>query len=186
MSVDLRAVLDACVLIPMPLADTLLRMAEHPRLYRPFWSERIMAEVTSNLIGKWKHSPEKASRRAGRIREAFPEASVEGYEPFIQAVNNHQKDRHVLAAAVCAKANLIVTYNKKDFPHSAINPWNIECRGPSGFLRSLYDLDPAIATNKLHEQADTIRISYKELLVRLQKAAPGFIQYVCEKQNIKI
>jgi len=186
MSADFRAVLDACVLIPMPLADTLLRMAEHPRLYLPFWSERIMGEVNSNLISKWGHSPEKASRRASKIGEAFPEASVEGYEPLIQAVNNHPKDRHVLAAAICSKANLIVTYNKKDFPKAALDPWNIECRGPSGFLQSLYDLDPAVATNKLHEQAETIRISYKELLVRLQKATPGFIQYVCEKQNIAI
>lgn len=32
---DSRVVLDACVLIPMPLADTLLRMAEEPRLYSP-------------------------------------------------------------------------------------------------------------------------------------------------------
>jgi hypothetical protein len=33
MRADYRVVLDACVLIPMPLADTLLRMAEAPRLY---------------------------------------------------------------------------------------------------------------------------------------------------------
>jgi len=39
------AVLDACVLIPMPLADTLLRLAAGPRLYLPKWIERIMAEV---------------------------------------------------------------------------------------------------------------------------------------------
>jgi hypothetical protein len=42
MRADYRAVLDACVLIPMPLADTLLRMAEAPRLYLPNWSQAIM------------------------------------------------------------------------------------------------------------------------------------------------
>ena len=46
MRADYRVVLDACVLIPMPLADTLLRMAEAPRLYLPQWSQRIMDEVT--------------------------------------------------------------------------------------------------------------------------------------------
>ena len=43
---DYRVVLDACVLIPMLLADTLLRMAEAPRLYLPHWSQAIMDEVT--------------------------------------------------------------------------------------------------------------------------------------------
>jgi hypothetical protein len=42
MRADYRVLLDACVLIPMPLADTLLRMAEEPRLYVPKWSQLIM------------------------------------------------------------------------------------------------------------------------------------------------
>jgi len=50
---DYPAVLDACVLLPMPLADTLLRMAETPRLYLPKWSEETLQEITRNLIGKW-------------------------------------------------------------------------------------------------------------------------------------
>jgi len=170
----------------MPLADTLLRMAERPRLYLPLWSGRIMDEVTQNLIGKWNQPPEKAARRAGKIREAFPEAWVEGYEPLIEAMGNHPKDRHVLAVAVRAKAELIVTYNKKDFPLAALDPWNVECQGPSSFLQSLYDLDPALATNKLHEQADAIKLSYGDLLARLRKAVPGFVEYVCEEQSIEI
>ena len=57
MRADYRVVLDACVLIPMPLADTLLRMAEAPRLYLPRWSQAIMDEVTRNLIAKWDMAP---------------------------------------------------------------------------------------------------------------------------------
>jgi uncharacterized protein YecA (UPF0149 family) len=63
MKADYRVVLDACVLIPMPLADTLLRMAEAPRLYLPKWSQTIMDEVTRNLVVKWQLAPEKALRR---------------------------------------------------------------------------------------------------------------------------
>ena len=44
MRADYRVILDACVLIPMALADTLLRMAETPRLYLPKWSQAIMDE----------------------------------------------------------------------------------------------------------------------------------------------
>ncbi len=38
------AVLDACVLVPVALADTLLRIAEKG-LYRPLWSGRILTEA---------------------------------------------------------------------------------------------------------------------------------------------
>jgi len=85
MRADFRVVLDACVLIRMPLADTLLRMAEAPRLYLPRWSQAIMDEVTRNLIAKWDMAPEKARQREEELRRHFPEAWVEGYEPFIAA-----------------------------------------------------------------------------------------------------
>jgi hypothetical protein len=69
----------------MPLADTLLRMAEAPRLYLPQWSQAIMDEVTRNLIAKWDMAPEKARQREEELRRHFPEAWVEGYEPLIDA-----------------------------------------------------------------------------------------------------
>ena len=37
------AVLDACVLVPIALADTLFRVAEKG-LYRPLWTDRILSE----------------------------------------------------------------------------------------------------------------------------------------------
>jgi len=77
MRADCRAVLDACVLIPMPLADTLLRMAEEPRLYLPRWSQNIMDEVTRSLIAKWKMPADKARRREEEIRRHFPDAWVD-------------------------------------------------------------------------------------------------------------
>ena len=58
----------------MPLADTLLRMAEAPRLYLTRWSQLIMDEVTRNLIEKWDMPAEKARRREEELRCHFPEA----------------------------------------------------------------------------------------------------------------
>ncbi len=93
MRADYRVVLDACVLIPMPLADTLLRMAEAPRLYLPRWSQTIMEEVTRNLISKWDMPPEKALRREEELRRHFPEAWVEGFETLIDVLTNDPKGR---------------------------------------------------------------------------------------------
>jgi len=44
------------------------------------------------------------------MRRAFPEA-VETYEHLIDSMTNHPKDRHVLAPAVAAEADVIVTLN---------------------------------------------------------------------------
>jgi len=94
-----EVLLDACVLIPMPLADTLLRLAAGPRLFRPKWSDQIMEEVSRTLQGKFGISPEKTQYREINLRQHFPEAWIEGYEDLIPTMTCHSKDRHVLAAA---------------------------------------------------------------------------------------
>jgi hypothetical protein len=184
MRADYRVVLDACVLIPMPLADTLLRMAEAPRLYLPRWSQRIMDEVTRNLIAKWDMAPEKARRREEELRKHFPEAWVEGYEPFIDAMTNDLGDRHVLAAAVRSHSELIATYNRLHFPATSVQPLEIDVQAPSTFLRGLYDLDAGLFVGKLHEQAGAIGVSLPRLLKSLSKNVPGFVEYFCEEQGI--
>ncbi len=185
MRADYPVVLDACVLIPMPLADTLLRMAEAPRLYLPRWSQLIMDEVTRNLIAKRNMPVDKARRREAEICRHFPEAWVEGFEPFTQVMTNDSGDRHVLAAAVRAHAELIVTYNRRHFPNDSVRPWNIEVQGPSTFLRGLYDLEAGLFVRKLHEQAEQIGIPLEKLLLSLSKSVPKFIDYFCEEQGIR-
>ena len=51
---EYSAVLDACVLVPMALCDTLLRLAEKPALYQPLWSEQILAEVAKVLESEFE------------------------------------------------------------------------------------------------------------------------------------
>jgi hypothetical protein len=64
-------VLDACVLIPMTLADTLLRLAADPRLFLPKWSDQIMAEVTRTLQKNFGLSAQKAMYRESEISDIF-------------------------------------------------------------------------------------------------------------------
>lgn len=95
--------LDACVLVPYPLCDLLLRLADAD-MYRPLWSAQILDEVERTLINRMGVSPAKARRRLDQMRSAFPTASVEGYQDLVPAMTNDPKDRHVLAAAVRARA----------------------------------------------------------------------------------
>jgi predicted nucleic acid-binding protein len=170
----------------MPLADTLLRMAEAPRLYLPKWSQMIMDEVTRNLITKWNMEPEKARRREAEIRRHFPEAWVDGFEPLIDVMTNDPKDRHVLAAAVRSHSELIVTYNRRDFPDASVRPWEIDVQGPSTFLRGIYDLDRGLFVHKVHEQTVAIGSPLSRLLQSLAKNVPAFVDYFCEEQSIDL
>ena len=52
-------VLDACVLIPATLRDTLLRAVEKG-MYRLHWSDEILDEVRRNLVKREMTSPEDA------------------------------------------------------------------------------------------------------------------------------
>jgi predicted nucleic acid-binding protein len=186
MRADYRVVLDACVLIPMPLADTLLRMVEAPRLYLPKWSQAIMDEVARNLIIKWGMPCEKVSHREEELRRHFPEAWVSGFEPLAEVMTNDPGDRHVLAAAVRSNCDLIVTYNRRHFPVESLTPWEIEVQGPSTFLRGLYDLDAGLFVEKLHAQAANIRWPLPRLLESLAKNVPGFVDYFREAQGIEL
>ena len=142
MTGDSLVVLDACVLIPAPLRDTLLRLADPPRLYTPRWPEEILAETVRNLESRMGLSRTKTDYLVGQLRVHFADSWVIGYEPLVDRMANHPKDRHVLAAAVRCGARLIVTYNKRDFPTAATEPWRIEVQGPSAFLRSFVCAEP--------------------------------------------
>lgn len=171
-------VLDSCVLIPMPLADTLLRLAASPRLYIPRWSDQIMEEIGRTLHEDFGLSEEKVRYREREIRRHFPEAWISGYQHLIPSMTNHPKDRHVLAAAAHARVGTIVTYNTKDFPSLSLAPYSIKALGPSTFLKDLYATSPTDITEVLEAQAAAIREPLQYVLSRLRVNVPGFVAMI--------
>jgi predicted nucleic acid-binding protein len=170
-------VLDSCVLAPMPLADTLLRLAEEPAFYVPRWSRQILNEVASTL-GKFGFSNEQIERRIGAMEAAFEDAMVTGYEDLIPAMKNDPKDRHVLAAAVRTGAHAIITNNKKHFPAELLEPYGLECCSGDEFLVHQYHLDPDVFIETLRKQAATIQRPLQEHLAVLAKHAPALSQLI--------
>ncbi|MFN8229033.1 MAG: PIN domain-containing protein [Mycobacterium sp.] len=172
----IRVVLDACVLLPYPLADLLLRLAD-AELYEPLWSEVILDEVHRNLITTFGVPAEKATRRLHHMRSAFPNAAVTGYDDLIDAMTTDPKDRHVAAAAVRGNAALIVTANLRDFPPEALAPYDIEAVHPDDFLQDQLDLSPALTLQCLRQQrAEYTRpqFSFTEFYRSLAVTVPGF------------
>jgi predicted nucleic acid-binding protein len=183
---DLLVVLDACVLIPASLRDTLLRLAEPPRLYVPRWSEEIIVETVRNLQNRIRLSTEKTDYLVGQLRKHFADCWVLGHEHLIASMDNHPKDRHVLAAAVKCGAQVIVTYNQRDFPTAIMERWGIEVQGPSTFLSNLYDLAPSSVVEKLERQAQDLGRTLREQLAVLRNAVPAFVESVCQGQGISL
>lgn len=109
------------------MRDTLLRVAEI-ELYDPYWSERILAEVTGNLILDRRATEEQASNLTNAMRGAFDSATVpeDAIAQLESAMANDPKDCHVLAAAVASDAQAVVTLNLKHFPNAVCEPLAIE------------------------------------------------------------
>ena len=105
-------VLDTCVLAPMPLCDTLLRLAEDPAFYIPRWSAGILDELR-RVLCRMQYSGAQAERRITAMQTAFEDACVTGYSDLVASMINEEKDGHVLAAAVRTGAHAILTENVK-------------------------------------------------------------------------
>lgn len=158
------AVLDTCVLAPMPVADTLFRLAEEPAaFYSPRWSPDILKELRKTL-GKFDFSQDQITHRIEQMESSFPDALVEGYGHLIGSMKNNSKDRHVLAAAVRCGAHSIVSNNKKHFPDDVLAEFDMECLTAEEFLAHQYHLNPDAFINALKQQAADLGWTLTHLL----------------------
>ncbi|HUE53213.1 MAG TPA: PIN domain-containing protein [Terriglobales bacterium] len=179
---EYSAVLDACVLVPMALCDLLLRLAEEPAMYRPLWSERILAEMAKALKTKLHRSSEEVARRRQQMNEAFPEALVPVPSELLRAVEciPDKDDRHVLAAAIMARANTIVTQNTKHFPKDCLEKYGVLCQTADDFLIHQYHLCPQLVLDKLDDQGAGISQDRAFIVASLKNSAPKFCEFVGE------
>ena len=147
-------VLDACVLVPVTAADTLLRLAER-EMYRPVWSERILEEAKMAVARLHPElSAEQIDHRFDCMDEAFEDASVSGWESLEGSmVLPDENDRHVVACALVAGADAIVTNNIPDFPDKALAPLGMEAIRLDDFLLDIFDLVPEEFAAVIREQA---------------------------------
>lgn len=135
------AVFDACVLYPAPLRDFLMELSTKD-LFRAKWTEQIHDEWIRNVLSNRPDLTREQLDRTRRImNQAVPDSLIEGYEWLIDDLAlPDPDDRHVLAAAIHGRANVIVTFNLRDFPPAALDPHGIEALHPDDFVLSQFDL----------------------------------------------
>jgi predicted nucleic acid-binding protein len=175
-----KVVLDANVLYPAPIRDTMLRAAAKG-LFQPCWSSQILDEAIGALRRDGRMTLEQTRRLRGALSRAFPEALVEGHEALVPAMQNEAEDRHVAAAAMKTGAQVIVTDN---LGHFRTLPEGIEAQSAEEFLCNLVDLAPEIMLEALSEQAAALRNpprSFESLVDGLARLVPAFAAAVREQ-----
>jgi predicted nucleic acid-binding protein len=137
------AILDANVLYPASLRDVLLQLA-FAGLYQARWSAEIDEEWKRNLLAARPELTERIERTQAVMRRAIPDALVTSYANHIpNLVLPDPDDRHVLAAAIAAEGEVIVTFNTRDFPAAALAPHDLVAQHPDEFLQGFIATVPA-------------------------------------------
>ena len=152
------ALYDACVLYPAPIRDILLQLAVCD-LFRARWTEDIHDEWIRSVL---KDRPDLKATDLDKVRALMDknirDCLISGYEPLIDTLTlPDAKDRHVLAAAIMGRVDVIVTFNLKDFPQDYLALYNIEAQHPDEFIAHLCDLAPSA----VYTAAKTVRARLK-------------------------
>jgi hypothetical protein len=120
------------------------------------------------------------------MNRAVPEAAVGGFEELIPSLALPDPgDRHVLAAAIQAGAQAVITANLRDFPAKALDPYEIEALHPDTFVLQTLDLYPGAVCEVLTEQVADLRSPPLHRDVVLERLSScGLIQSVTRIRQI--
>jgi hypothetical protein len=181
-----RAFLDASVLYPASLRNLLMRLTLRD-LFQARWSRHVHEEWIRAVL---RDRPDLSAGQLHRVRAAMDlhaeDSLVTGYESLIGSlVLPDVDDRHVLAAAIVAGADVIVTRNLRDFPPEALAPYRIEAQHPDIFVRNAIDLAPVQVADAVREQAAALTrppVSVEQLLLTFEKV--GLLETVAELRRL--
>jgi len=154
---NLTAIYDACVLYPAPLRDLLMHLAL-TGLFRAKWTDAIHDEWIRNVL---QNRPDLSREQLERTRSLMNihvrDCLVTDYEDLIPAIIlPDPDDRHVLAAAIRGRADVIVTFNLRDFPPDTLAHHGIEAQHPDEFVVHLLDLAPGPVCAAVKRQLENL------------------------------
>lgn len=162
---------DANVLGPALPRNIALTLAECG-LYRPRWSGEILAETERYISSK--AGAEAAQRNVLCIQTAFPEGSVEISSSALERLSlPDEDDRHVLAAAIKVRAQLIVTDNLSDFPSAVLEDFEIEAISADAFFADTMTLDTSTALasiSAMRRRLNDPTITPDELILKCERS----------------
>ena len=151
-------VYDACVLHSAPLRDLLIRIAQ-AGIVRARWSDTILDECFGSILARRPDvNPASLRRTRELMTEAVRDCMITGYQTLIPAISLPDPgDRHVVAAAVRAGAQAIVTFNTRHFPSDSLAAFDVEAKHPDDFVLESLDLAPGRIAGIIADQAADLR-----------------------------
>lgn len=153
----MKVVIDACVLYPTLLRDLVTGWAEAGG-FTPLWSDRILEEWRRAAARNGPQDAGIATLEIDSLTARFPDAKVTILPATEAAVSlPDPDDGHVLAAAIDAGADELLTLNIRDFPTNALAAHGIIRRHPDEFL-----------LEALHAQPDRMIALVDKVLARAQ------------------
>lgn len=141
------ALLDACVLHPMAMADALMSLAS-TGLFAAKWTRAIEAEWIASVEQRRPDLKGRLAYRRDQMREAVPDWEVDekAWRALAHSLTLPDPDDvHVLAAALAGHVDCVVTANVRDFPADVVAPLGIEIIHPDQFVVAQWDLDQLVA-----------------------------------------
>ena len=186
MRADSPIVLDANILAESAISDLFLRLSEEPRLVSPRWTDEIWAEARRTMVVRLGWPEVTTDSRIVAAQATFPEAMITDYEGFIDRCTNDPKDRNILAAAIRAKVETIVTMNVKHFKVEDLAPWGVTAAHPGEYLKVLYDLDEGVVVSVPHKMAAVRKKALVEMLTRLSAWIPAFTAHVASNLGLEV
>jgi predicted nucleic acid-binding protein len=169
----MTVILDACVLYSSTLRNLLMYLATTDLLWAR-WTHRIHEEWMENVQRRY---PDMTRDKVERIRDLMdthaPDPIVTGYEDLVAGLSlPDPDDRHVLAAAIRAAADAIVTFDLAHFPAEILGKSDVEALHPDDFLERLIDLNLGIVCAAVRRHRASLKKppkSVDEYLADLEK-----------------
>lgn len=148
---------DANVLYSALLRDLLIRLAI-AGLCDLRWSDQVQDEWIRNLLQVYPDRTVALTRTRALMEQALPAASSKGYEHLTPSLYLPDlDDRHVLAAAIHSGAQVLLTFNLKDFPADRIPAGTVTVSHPDSWLASVISLDKELSLTVLQKMAASLR-----------------------------
>jgi len=169
----LKVLIDACVLYPTVMREIVLAVARKD-LFTPLWSARILEEWARAAA---KLGPVEEAVARGEIvmlRANWPRSEIDA-DQYLESrlYLPDPNDTHVLAAAISAEADAILTLNLRDFPRRLLDEHGLTAVHPDEFLHNLLSINPdavAEAVETVRQTAETLSGEQQPVRKLLKKA----------------
>lgn len=164
---------DANVLFPATIRDLLMWLALTD-LYQARWSQDIHEEWIESLLRERSDlTREQLDRVRALMDENVRDALVEGYRDLIPRLTLPDPgDRHVLAAAIRGGADVIVTFNVRDFPIDVLGEHGVQALHPDAFVGQLIEIDAGVVVEAVRRQRGNLQhppVSPERFVARLEE-----------------